>query len=124
MAWRAVPQGRRFVLTSVLVGQGEYASILVEGSASVNQVAEPTVIRLRLRSRPEVSCVDLIPHSPGRKITHHRGGEEVVRKAHLDPIDRIQTFDECSVQRDADAGKIVFDLRQLASTVEIAQDSP
>ncbi len=35
----------------------------------------------------------LVPHSARGEDTHHLGGEEVVRKAHLDPTDRIQTFD-------------------------------
>jgi hypothetical protein len=47
----------------------------------VNDVAEPTVIRLRLRLRTDSSSIDLVPHSTRGEGTHHLAGVEVVRKA-------------------------------------------
>ena len=76
----------------------------------------------RPRDRPyaiggtaETLSVNLVPHSTRREGTQHLDCEEIMREAHLDPTDRIQAFDVRSIQLDAHAGKIVFDLRQLAS---------
>jgi hypothetical protein len=48
-------------------------------------------------------------------VPKHLHFEKMVREPQINATDLIQACDQCRVQIDANAGKIVLELRQLAS---------